>query len=199
MIAPIPDPPVITPEQAAEIEANKSKIVNGRECGACALCCKVLDVPQLDAPAGQWCRFNVPGKGCGTYPTRPLICRGFYCEWMVAKGLGDEWKPDRCKFVLVKSAATRSMRAHVDPGNPTAWKKSPYYENFKIWAAEGLRQSPEMHIVYAMIGLRVVVILPDRDEDIGVVSLNERIWLDRVNGPGGLEIKVRRAAREAVV
>ena len=194
MLNPIPEPPVITPEQAAEFERNKSKIVNRRQCGACALCCKVLDVAPVDAPPGQWCRHIVPGKGCGTYSTRPLICRGFHCEWMVAKGLGDEWKPDRCKFVLVKSAASRSMRAHVDPGFPSAWRKSPYYENFKAWAAEGIRQSPEMHIVYAMVGLRVIVILPDRDEDIGIVSPEEQIRLDRV----GHEIKVRRAEREAV-
>ena len=115
-----------------------------------------------------------------------------------AKGLGDEWKPDRCKFVLVKSAASRSLSAHVDPGYPSAWKQSPYYENFKAWAAEGIRQSPEMHIVYAMVGFRVTVILPERDEDIGIVSLDERIWLDRTTGPHGLEIKIRRSEREAV-
>ena len=40
------------------------KVVPGRECGSCSLCCKVYNVPEIEKPAGKWCRHCTPGKGC---------------------------------------------------------------------------------------------------------------------------------------
>ena len=59
---------------------------------------------QLQKPAWQWCTHCLIGKGCGIHAMRPFVCRGFYCEWMISKGLGPEWKPDRSRFLLARSS-----------------------------------------------------------------------------------------------
>ena len=58
----------------------------GRACGACSLCCKLLqiDEPELKKPANEWCRHCRPGKGgCAIYDERPPVCRDFACEWLI--------------------------------------------------------------------------------------------------------------------
>src|SRR5436190_15012694 len=134
MTAPL-QAPILTPEELSQINRVQGMVVEGRACGSCTLCCKVLDIPALDKAAGKWCSHCQPGKGCGIYTARPAACRGFYCEWMISKGLGPEWRPERARFLLAKSNDGR-LTAHVDPGYPAAWRASPYYQNFKIRAAE---------------------------------------------------------------
>lgn len=173
-----PQAPILTSEQLAGIARVHGMVVQGRACGSCALCCKVLNVADFDKPAGKWCSHCRPGNGCGIHALRPFVCRGFYCEWMISKGLGPEWKPERSKFVLSKTNEGRRLTAHVDPGYPSAWRTSPYYENFKLWAAEAVRQDP-MHLVDVMIGERVTVVLPDRDVDVGLLAADEQVQLSR--------------------
>jgi hypothetical protein len=174
----LPQAPTLTSEQLAGIAHVQGMVVQGRACGSCALCCKVLNIAAFDKPAGKWCSHCTPGHGCGIHAMRPFACRGFYCEWMICKGLGPEWKPERSKFVLSKTSDGRRLTAHVDPGYASAWRASPYYENFKIWAAEGLRQDP-MHLVGVMIGERITVILPDRDVEVGLLAPGELLQLSR--------------------
>jgi hypothetical protein len=167
-----------TPEQLEHIARTESLIVPGRGCGTCSLCCKVPHIAELDKPAGKWCPHWRAGNGCSIHPTRPVSCRGFYCEWMTSKGLGPEWKPDRCKFMLSKTNEGRTLTAHVDPGFPKAWRATPYYENFKIWAAEAARQTP-MHVVSVMVGERVTVVLADSEVELGVLAADEFVQVDR--------------------
>jgi hypothetical protein len=191
----IPQAPVITCEELAAIARVQGMVVDGRACGSCALCCKVLSVADVEKPAGKWCSHCKPGHGCGIHAVRPAVCRGFYCEWMISKGLGPEWKPERAKFVLSKSNNGRRMTAYVDAGYPSAWRVSPYYENFKIWAAEGLRQQP-MYQVDIMVGERLTVVLPDRDVEIGLVAPDELVQLSR-NAGGAVSVeRIRRVDYE---
>ena len=113
---------------------------------------------------------------------------------MMEKGLGPEWKPDRAKFVLVKTEAGRHLSACVDPGYPSAWRRSPYYENLKQWAVEGIRRSPDLHIVDVMIGTRCIVILPHRDVDLGILAADEMVEL---NG-AGVTIDARKVKQPLV-
>lgn len=182
--------PVLTPDQLAHIARVDGMVVPGRSCGSCTLCCKVVSVADFDKPAGKWCQHCRPGNGCGIHATRPFVCRGAYCEWMISKGLGPEWKPEKSKFVLFKTNDGRRLTAHVDPGYPAAWRASPYYENFKIWAAEGIRQEP-MHMVDIMIGEHLTVVLPDRDVEVGVLDPDELVQFNRL----GNEVSVRRIRR----
>jgi hypothetical protein len=183
----------ITPDQWAELRRIDRKVVADRNCGSCSLCCKVVSIPELSKPAGQWCRHCQPGRGCGIHAQRPYVCRGAYCEWMVSQGLGSEWKPERAKFALFVTNSGRRLTAHVDPGHPAAWRRSPYYENLKQWAAEGLQKSPDMHLVDVMIGERAIVVLPHRDVEIGVLATDEVVVLKKRLIGGRTEIDVEKS------
>ena len=169
-----------------------ARIVPGRECGTCTLCCKLIAVNDLDKAPGVWCPHCLRGKGCGIYQTRPAECRTFFCHWMLEKGLTPEWRPERAKFALVTSEGGH-MTAFVDPGFPGAWRNSPYFETLKRWSLEGARASPA-RLVSVRIGTRGIVILPDREIDIGTVGPNDAIQLE--GGPGG-RIEVRKVSRDA--
>ena len=95
------DAPEISAEQAAQLTRIDAMVVAGRACGTCTLCCKVVAVTELAKAAGQWCVHCRPGRGCGIHPTRPFVCRGAYCEWMICKGLGPEWKPEKAMAVIL--------------------------------------------------------------------------------------------------
>src|ERR1043166_479040 len=146
----------------------EARVVGGRTCGSCTLCCKVIAVDDFKKPPGVWCPHCIRGKGCGIYETRPTDCRTFFCEWMLESGLGPEWKPERAKFALVMGEGGH-LTAFVDPGFPSAWRQAPYFDAFRRLAAEGMRGSPA-RIITARIGARGIVILPDREIDVGAVG-----------------------------
>jgi len=168
-----------------------ARVVPGRACGTCTLCCKLIAVTDLAKPPGEWCPHCVRGKGCGIYPTRPTECRTFFCHWMLEKGLTPDWKPEKARFALVTSAGGH-MTAFVDPGFPTAWRKAPYFETLKRWSLEGARATPA-RIVTVRIGTRAIVVLPDREIDAGHVGPDDSLRLE--TGPGG-RIEVRKVARD---
>lgn len=160
----------------AETQASntqESEVVPGRSCGTCTLCCKVIAVVDFDKQPGVWCPHCIRSKGCGIYETRPKDCRTFFCHWMVEKGLGPEWKPERAKFALVTTLG--GITAFVDPGFAGSWRASPYYETLKRWAAEGLRSNDGVRIVAIRIGARTIVVLPDREIDMGTVRPDEML------------------------
>jgi hypothetical protein len=153
--------------------------VPGRACGSCTLCCKTVAVAELAKPIGVWCPHCHRSKGCTIYDARPASCREFYCQWMLLETLGPEWKPDRAKFALMVTADGH-LAACVDPGFPSAWRQSPYYENLKQWARQRADDPASAWPgVDVWIGPRCIVILPDRDVDLGPVSAEEAIRVDR--------------------
>jgi hypothetical protein len=184
-----------TPAQMAELARIDAMVVPNRACGTCSLCCKVLRISELAKPAGQWCTHCRPGIGCGIHATRPFVCRGFYCEWMISKGLGPEWRPEQARFTLFKTNGGRRLTAHVDPGYPSAWRRSPYYENLKAWAMQAVQKTPEMDLVDVMIGEQVIVILPDREVDLGIVAADEFVTLSKKVTAAGELIDVSKFKR----
>jgi hypothetical protein len=183
-------PPAATDAAALAL----SRVVPGRACGTCTLCCKVIAVEDFAKPPGVWCRHCVRGKGCGIYETRPTDCRTFFCEWMLTPSLGPEWKPERAKFALVIGDGGH-LTAFVDPGVPGAWRASPYFEMLKRWSLDGARAAPP-RVVTVRIGARVIVILPDREIDAGHVGADESVRL--VAGPGG-QLEARKFKRNGTV
>jgi hypothetical protein len=158
------------------------------------MCCKVLYLKEkeFEKPAGEWCRHAITGKGCGIYATRPQLCQAFYCSWMLDAALGPEWKPERAKFVLYPQRNKIHLQIAVDPAFPNAWTRAPYYAHIKRWAREGAERG---RFVFVSIRRRTIVVLPDRDADIGDVSPEDGIEIARRFGPTGFEydIKVRRS------
>lgn len=141
----------------------------GRSCGSCALCCKVYDVPAVPMTAGSWCPNCQPGKGCRIYEARPQQCRDFLCLWITQDFLGPEWKPERSRFVLTMDGGSRLLHAQVDPGASQAWRKEPYYSQFRRWAAAGSRP------VIVFVGKTATAVTAQGEVPLGQVSAGERI------------------------
>lgn len=141
-----------------------------RECGDCTLCCKIMGIRELDKPPGVWCGHCRPARGCAIYDSRPQECRKFVCGYLHSPDLDERWKPSLCKFVLADDDG--DTRIVVDPARPDAWKKEPYYTSFKGWAQAALKEGTK---VLVAIANRVIVVLPDRDVDLGLMEDGDRI------------------------
>ncbi len=161
----------------------------GRTCGTCSMCCKVLGIPEVGSAPGQWCVHVVAGRGCAIHATRPDPCRTFFCHYLRNPHLGPEWKPERAKFVLSIEAGGRRMVVAPDPAAPAAWRRTPYYAQFKRWALAGVAAR---HQILVFNGKRATAVLPDRDVDLGVVEVGDEVSYRP--GRGGTEVEVRRRA-----
>ena len=151
-----------------------------RQCGDCSLCCKVLGIPELDKPKDEWCPNFAAGTGCRIYADRPPSCRDFVCRWLADPAMGPEWKPSVCKMVL--DAKPRLLVVHVDPAASKPWRAEPYFSVLKRLAAQGLTRGT---LVMVMERRRTIVILPEREVDMGILETGARIALERVMTPGG--------------
>ncbi|MGU3362921.1 hypothetical protein ACLBWX_21580 [Methylobacterium sp. M6A4_1b] len=161
----------------------------GRACGTCTLCCKVYDVPAVESVAGQWCRHTKQGRGCAIHATRPDHCRAFHCLWMTETWLGSEWKPERAKMVLSLDPVSRHMNVQVDPGQPNAWHREPYYGQLKRWATASLAQ--KRHVL-VHLNKTTTVVLPDRDVALGVFEPGDRMVARERMTPQGVVIEVEK-------
>ena len=118
-----------------------------RDCNGCTLCCKVLQIAPLEKPANVLCRHCTVGTGCGIYPDRPQVCRTFLCGYLSEPSLGPEWWPATSKMVLTSDGPR--MVVAVDPDEPDAWRREPYYSALRHWARAG---APHGATVTVMVG-----------------------------------------------
>jgi hypothetical protein len=153
-----------------------------RQCGDCSLCCKVLGIPELGKPKDVWCPNFAPGAGCRIYQDRPPSCRNFTCRWLVDPDMGPEWKPNICKMVL--DAKPRTLVVHVDPAANRPWHTEPYFSTLRRLAAQGLARGAMLLVVERR---RTIVILADREVDMGLIGPDARIALRRVRTGRGME------------
>jgi Fe-S-cluster containining protein len=154
----------------------------GRECGECTLCCKLLGVESIGKDAGVWCAHCTSRHGCAIYDSRPEECRNFICAWLQSPALDERWKPSACKFVVSPEHGGMKLKVAVDPARPDAWRKEPFYSYFKNWIRESASRGAELIVV---IGKRAIVVLPDRDVDLGLCGDDERVVIARIDTPYG--------------
>lgn len=154
-----------------------------RDCDGCTLCCKVMNVPELEKPAGAWCRHCTIGAGCGIHETRPDVCRRYFCMWTTNGNLGPEWKPSEAKFVISPEADGSRISIYVDTQRPDAWKREPFLSHFRRWAELGLQQGGQ---VVVFISRQALVILPDRVVDLGHTEPDDLILTQMVRTPQGI-------------
>ncbi len=180
-------------EQTATVLDPASLLVPGRECGTCTMCCKVFRIPEVDKVAGQWCRHVAQGRGCSIHATRPDVCRTFFCHYLRNGQLGPEWKPAQAKFVLYTEMNGKRLVVATDPSAPVAWRKQPYYAQFKRWAAAGVGQGGQVIVFNAK---RATAVLPDRDIDLGIVEVGDEVIYRPSRGgiQSGIDVDVRRRA-----
>jgi Fe-S-cluster containining protein len=142
----------------------------------------VMGIGELDKPQGVWCPHCSAHTSCAIYDSRPQECRTFYCGWLTSDKLGPEWQPIRSKIVFTAELDGAGIVARVHPTRPDAWRKEPYYSQLKQWAVAGAKIGSQ---VMVGIGRRAIVILPDREVDLGVVGEDERIMtFGRLTGAG---------------
>ena len=146
-----------------------------RQCGDCSLCCKVLGIPELHKPKDSWCPNFTAGIGCRIYTERPPSCRSFVCRWLSDPAMGPEWKPSACKMVVDSKPSL--FVVHVDPAVAQPWRAEPYFSVLKRLAAQGLSRGT---IVMVIERRRTIVILPDREVDLGMIGPDARIAMERV-------------------
>ncbi len=151
------------------------------------MCCKVFAIPELDKGVQQWCRYVVQGRGCGIHPTRPQVCRQFFCHWLFNPHLGPDWQPNRAKFLIYTEMGGKRMVVAPDAGSPAAWRKEPYYSQFKWWAQAGAQSN---HQILVFNNKRATAILPDRDVDLGTVDVGDEVIYRVV--AGRIEVEHRK-------
>lgn len=70
------------------------------ECDGCTLCCKLLNIPWMDSPAGEYCRECEPGVGCKIYDHAPKKCLDFYCAYNQMEKVSKNLRPDKCGVIF---------------------------------------------------------------------------------------------------
>jgi hypothetical protein len=152
------------------------------------MCCKVFAIAELEKSSQQWCRHVIHGRGCGIHATRPTVCRQFFCHWLRNPNLGPDWKPDRAKFLIYTEMGGKRMVVAPDAGSPTAWRREPYYAQFKRWALAGAASN---HQILVFNHKRATAVLPDRDVDLGTVEVGDDVIYHAIGGR--IEVEHRRA------
>jgi hypothetical protein len=160
-------------------------ILPGRSCGTCTLCCKMFRIDSLAKPRDEWCRHCAIGRGCTIYDSRPVQCRHFHCGYLFWQHAGEHWFPGRSKMIIVSEMEGTLLTIHVDPARPDAWRQAPYYAEIKQWAAWA---APAGHRVTVFVGLRAIVIFPDRDVDLGILAEDERTLVLSRPTPAGIQL-----------
>jgi hypothetical protein len=165
------------------------KVVPGRACGSCSLCCKVYSVPEIEKPAGKWCQHCTPGKGCAIHDALPRQCAEFNCLWLTEPTMSEAWKPERSKMVVSIFPQTGFIYVQVDPTAPSAWRKQPYYDRLRQLARTNLELGA--HIV-VFVNDQATLIMPDQDVPLGPMKPTDGFSVRRVLGPNGPTYEVRR-------
>lgn len=68
---------------------------------------------------------------------------------------------------------------YVDPGFPNHWRQEPYFSRIKQWATDYFFEKIQV-VVY--IKDRAIVILPDKEVDLGYVAPNDLIMVTTRDG-----------------
>ncbi len=167
--------------------------LSSRTCGTCTLCCKVLRVESLEKPQGKWCESCEIGAGCRIYDARPTECRKFLCGYLLLRELDESWRPSLSKLVVcLDGFESKTIYVHVDPNRADAWKRAPYYQKLKEWSRRAIAGRGQ---VIVKLGLRAIVVFPDKEVDLGPVSDDEMVVTQEIMTPQGIElnaIKLRR-------
>ena len=143
-----------------------------RNCGGCTLCCKLLAVPAIDKPRGQWCKHCTPGQGCKIYEQRPEVCRDWNCGWQIWPWLGEEWHPLRCGIVINPNLSLdpdhSAIDFHVDPADPDRWRKPEYLSQLRLLARDGQDGELKFRVIINVAGIRKWIVFPNKEVEFSL-------------------------------
>jgi hypothetical protein len=149
------------------------------------VCCKVVEVEELNKPRHAPCVHCDPQRGCGIWgqPQRPPVCGEFFCGYMCSTTLGEHWKPFKCRMVVVFQENANRILVHVDRARSYAWRQRPYIDDLRAWARNG---APRQQQVIVLEGDEMIAILPDREKPLGKMKkTNQTIVFATTPTPSG--------------
>jgi uncharacterized protein len=111
--------------------------IPGKACGACNMCCQILEIEELKKPAGLLCKDCDLGSGCRIYDLRPQVCRDFVCLWKGDRNLSAQMRPDRIGTILMEDPDSDEYRAVCDPLKPLAWRTPRVFQHLVAMAKAG--------------------------------------------------------------
>ncbi len=82
--------------------AKQQKTSIENKCGGCTLCCKLLEIKEINKPANQLCTDCILNKGCGIYKDKPQSCTDFQCAYYQMDRVSKDLRPDNCKVIFEK-------------------------------------------------------------------------------------------------
>jgi hypothetical protein len=96
---------------------------------------------------------------------------------MVSPSLEEHWRPDRCKIVLRVESNGRLIAAHVDPNDPGAWRREPYFQTLKQFSIKGADIDQRV-VIY--IKNRVIVVRPNKEVDVGTMLPGDHLVVRKI-------------------
>jgi hypothetical protein len=156
------------------------------------MCCKLLEITEIEKPQNVWCKQCKPGKGCSVYDTRPSDCRTFYCSWIFDLSLNDAWRPDRSKFVITYEPETFRMFIVCDAGAAGAWRREPFYARIKSFLnAPGM----ERQQIVITTGRKLTLLVRNGEFDLGDHNKGDQISVTYDKNGGAPTARLVRAAQ----
>jgi hypothetical protein len=107
--------------------------------------------------------------------------------------LGDEWRPTKAKMVLALGADGKMMSVHVDPAFPNAWREDLYHGTLRKLARDAADANGQV-VVY--LKKRTIVILPDKDVELGVLAPGDHVTVDVKETSSGRVFEAHRIASD---
>jgi hypothetical protein len=106
--------------------------------------------------------------------------------------LGDEWRPTMAKMV-VSPGADGKMIVYVDPAFPNAWREEPYHGALKKLARESSDSKGQV-VVY--LKKRAIVVLPDKDVELGELAPGDHIAVGVTETSSGRVFEAHRISTD---
>lgn len=134
-------------------DVRQPAVVSARQCGACTVCCSILPIntSELKKTANLLCQHCDEGRGCRIYANRPVVCRGFYCEWRLNAQIPATWRPDKSGIFIERIA-----REHVEVPEGYA---AGYAISFMLLRPEAIERPALIETIADYIARRVAIFL----------------------------------------
>jgi hypothetical protein len=75
---------------------------------------------------------------------------------------------------------------HVDPSDPTAWRREPFFQQIKTFATKAVDIKQQVAVY---IKNRVIVIFPNKEVDVGTMNPGDHLVVRELRGPRGRDWK----------
>jgi hypothetical protein len=108
------------------------------KCDGCTLCCKLLDLPWVNSPAGKWCKYCDIGKGCKIYNKDiPIDCFNYKCAYNDLDNPPIELRPDKCKIIF-ENVDGSILLGTMHPDYNESYKKKIIRDQVEILLKKGM-------------------------------------------------------------